>query len=259
MLFASGAWAAKDEFPPPPDLAAPPADAATTASGLVTRVLARGSGKQHPTVSDTVEIHYTGWTVEGRMFDSSVKRAAPVRFQVGGVIKAWTEALQLMVVGESRRIWVPAALGYGDSADDGRPAGKLVFDIELLGLTPAPSTPLDVAQPPKNAKRTKSGLAYRVLARGKGKQRPKPESTVEIQYTGWTPDGKMFETTVGRLEPPRFALMAAIPGWVEGLQLMAVGDKARFWIPGKLAYDAASDNAHPKGMVVFDVELLSVR
>src|SRR5215216_6159826 len=132
--LTGAARAAKpDGFPPPPDLAAPPADAAKTASGLATRVLARGDGKQRPTVNDTVEIHYTGWAADGHMFDSSVKRGAPVRFQVGGVIKGWTEALQLMVVGESRRLWVPAALGYGDSAGAGRPAGKLVFDIELLG------------------------------------------------------------------------------------------------------------------------------
>jgi FKBP-type peptidyl-prolyl cis-trans isomerase len=259
-LAAAGvALAAKGDIPPPRDVSGPSADSVKTASGLATRVLAPGWGKQHPGPADTVEVHYTGWTTDGKMFDSSVARGATVRFPVGGVIKGWTEALQLMVVGEKRRLWIPAALAYGDAPPAGSPAGMLVFDVELVNLTAAPKPPADVAAPPKNAKRTKSGLAYRILERGKGKQRPKPDSTVEVHYTGWTADGKMFDTSVGRLEPPRFSVGSVIPGWTEGLQLLAVGDKARFWIPGKLAYDGSTDPSAPKGALVFDVELLSIR
>jgi FKBP-type peptidyl-prolyl cis-trans isomerase len=247
------------DIPPPADVAAPPASAVKTASGLAMRVLHTGPGKQHPTIDDTVEVHYTGWTTDGNMFDSSVTRGVPVRFPVGGVIKGWTEALQLMVVGEQRRLWIPAPLAYGDNAGGGRPSGMLVFDVELLAITGAPRPPEDVAAPPKNAKRTKSGLAYRVLRKGKGKQRPKPDSTVEAHFAGWTPDGKMFDSSFGRLEPPKFLVNGGIAGWTEGLQLMAVGDKFRFWIPGKLAYDASPRADSPKGMLVYDIELLSIR
>jgi FKBP-type peptidyl-prolyl cis-trans isomerase len=253
------AAAKPEEFPPPPDVAGPPADSKKTASGLAYRVLSPGTGQQRPTVEDTVEVHYTGWSTDGRMFDSSVKRGAPVRFQVTGVIKGWTEALQAMAVGERRRLWVPAHLAYGASASEGRPGGMLVFDIELLGITGQPRAPEDVAGPPKTARKTKTGLAYRVLQRGKGKRHPKPEDTVEVHYTGWTPDGKMFDNSVGRLEPPRFLVSGAIPGWTEGLQLMVVGDKIRFWIPAKLAYGASPNTDRPKGTVVFDLELLSIR
>ena len=247
------------DIPPPADVGAPPADSTRTASGLATRVLRPGTGTQHPAIDDSVEVHYTGWTTDGAMFDSSVKRGASVRFSVGGVIKGWTEGLQLMVAGEKRRLWIPANLAYGDSPGGGRPAGMLVFDIELLAITSAPKAPADVAAPPKNAKHTRSGLAYRVLRKGTGKRHPTSSSTVEIQYTGWMPDGKMFETSIGRLEPPEFLVSAGIAGWNEGLQLMVVGDKVRFWVPGKLAYDALPNPELPKGMVVFDIELLSVR
>jgi peptidylprolyl isomerase len=246
------------DIPPPTDVAAPPADAARTASGLATRVLRPGTGKQHPTLDDTVEVHYTGWTTDGAMFDSSVKRGAPLRFPLGGVIKGWTEALQLMVAGEQRRLWIPASLAYGESPGAG-PAGMLVFDVELLAITSAPRAPEDVAAPPKSARRTRSGLAYRVLRKGKGKQHPKPDSTVEAHFTGWTADGKLFDDSFGRLEPPEFLVSGAIAGWTEGLQLMVVGDKFRFWIPDKLAHAASPGPALPKGTLVYDIELLSIR
>jgi peptidylprolyl isomerase len=259
VAVACLAAAKPGDIPPPADVAAPPADAVKTASGLAMRVLHTGRGKQHPTIDDTVEVHYTGWTTDGAMFDSSVTRGTPVRFPVGGVIKGWTEALQLMVVGEQRRLWIPAPLAYGDNAGGGRPSGMLVFDVELLAITSAPRPPEDVAAPPKNAKRTKSGLAYRLLRKGKGKQHPRPDSTVEAHFTGWTPDGKMFDSSFGRLEPPQFLVNGGIAGWTEGLQLMVVGDKFRFWIPGKLAHDASPNTGSPKGMLVYDIELLSIR
>src|SRR6185436_10795998 len=141
----------------PPDVKAPPADAKKTDSGLATKVLQEGKGKDKPELTDTVSVHYSGWTTDGRMFDSSVKRGSPARFPVGGVIKGWTEGLQLMTVGEKRRFWIPANLAYGDNPGGGRPSGMLVFDVELLGIQAAPKPPEDVAAAPKNAKKTKSG------------------------------------------------------------------------------------------------------
>jgi peptidylprolyl isomerase len=247
------------DLPAPPDVKAPPADAEKTASGLASKVLTPGTGKDKPTLTDSVEVHYTGWTTDGRMFDSSVKRGQPARFPVSGVIKGWTEGLQLMTVGEKRRFWIPANLAYGDSPGGGRPAGMLVFDVELLGITSPPKVPPDVAAPPKNAKKTKSGIAYRVLTKGKGKEHPTADSTVEVHYSGWTTDGKMFDSSVTRGQPATFPLKAVIPGWTEGVQLMVVGEKTRFWIPGNLAYDNSPRPGAPKGTLVFDVELLAIK
>ena len=133
-------------------------------------VLKAGTGTQHPAPEDTVEVHYTGWTTDGHMFDSSVKRGRTAKFQLNRVIKGWTEGLQLMVQGEQRRFWIPGDLAYGDKPTrPGAPSGTLVFDVELISIVqapkplPIPPTPPDVAAAPKDAKKTASGLAYNVL------------------------------------------------------------------------------------------------
>jgi peptidylprolyl isomerase len=142
--------------------------------------------------------------------------------------------------------FVPAALGgckLKDSSSD------------TPGAIPAPP---DVAAPPANALKTASGLASKVVTVGLGTFHPSPTSQVKVHYTGWTTDGKMFETTTGQ-EPATFIVGKVIPGWTEALQLMVAGEKRRFWIPGNLAYDNSPDPRDPKGMLVFDIELLEIK
>lgn len=118
----------------PPDVAAPPPNARRTASGLAILTLRAGSGT-HPTETDRVKVHYKGWTTDGTFFDSTLRRGSPASFRLdSGVIKGWTEGIQLMVVGEVARLWVPAELAYGSDPKPGQPVGMLVFDIELLGI-----------------------------------------------------------------------------------------------------------------------------
>jgi FKBP-type peptidyl-prolyl cis-trans isomerase len=118
----------------PPDVAAPPANAQRSSSGLAWIVLTPGTGTRHPRPNSDVTVHYTGWTTDGEMFDSSVQRGEPARFGLNQVIKGWTEGLQMMVEGEKRRFWIPADLAYGESPGGGRPGGMLVFDIELIRI-----------------------------------------------------------------------------------------------------------------------------
>ncbi len=249
-------------IPAPPDVATPPADATKTATGLVTKVLTPGTGTEHPRVQDHVRVHYTGWTKNGEMFDSSVARGQPATFGVGHVIPGWTEALQLMVVGEKRRVWIPASLAYGSQPRGGAPAGDLTFDVQLLAIMKAPEpppVPEDVKAAPATAKKTKSGLAYRVLKAGTGPQ-PKATDTVLVHYSGWTTDGKLFDSSVMRGQPIAFKLNQVIKGWTEGVQLMKVGEKARLWIPGTLAYgDKPTRPGAPAGTLVFDIELLGIK
>jgi peptidylprolyl isomerase len=248
-------------IPAPPDVATPPPDAQKTASGLVTKVLQPGTGTDHPRVQDRVRVHYTGWTKDGQMFDSSVARGQPIVFGVGQVIPGWTEALQLMVTGEKRRLWIPAALAYGATPRGGAPAGDLTFDVELFDVLKAPDpppVPEDVKEPPKNAKKTKSGLAYRVLTPGTGKQ-PKATDVVVVNYSGWTTDGHMFDSSVMRGRPLTMRLDQVIKGWTEGVPLMKVGEKARFWIPPDLAYGQNPRPGAPSGMLVFDIELVDIK
>jgi peptidylprolyl isomerase len=250
-------------LPAPEDVAAPPATASKTASGLAYVVLQPGTGTDHPTAQDSVKVHYTGWTKDGRMFDSSVTRKQPAEFGVTQVIKGWTEGLQLMTTGEKVRFWIPAELAYGETPRrPGAPAGQLTFDVELLEINkppPPPEVPKDVAAPPASAKKTASGLRYRVLTPGKGKVHPKADNTVKVHYSGWTTDGKMFDSSVARGRPIDFRLNQVIKGWTEGLQLMVEGEKTRFWIPAELAYGTNPAPGQPAGMLVFDVELLGIQ
>ncbi len=245
-------------IPAPDDVAAPPADAKKTKSGLAYKVLTKGKGKEEVTDRDTVQVHYTGWTTDGKMFDSSVTKNRPATFGVTQVIAGWTEALQLMKQGDKFRVWIPEELAY--QGKPGRPAGMLVFDVELLEVKKAPKpipAPKDVAAPPKGATTTESGLAYKVVKKGKGGEKPTAASVVEVHYTGWTTDGKMFDSSVARGKPTSFPLGRVIKGWTEGVQLMSVGDTYRFWIPEDLAYGGRPGK--PAGTLVFDVELLSIK
>ena len=253
----AGAQDDSDPLAAPADVASPPDDAEVTESGLASRVLQAGTGTEHPGAEDTVEVHYTGWTTDGEMFDSSVQRGQTATFPLNRVIAGWTEGLQLMVVGEKRRFWIPVELAYQNRP--GRPAGMLVFDVELVSIERAPEpipAPDDVAGPPDDAETTESGLASRVLQAGTGETHPTETNTVTVHYTGWTTDGEMFDSSVMRGSPASFPLNAVIAGWTEGLQLMVTGEKRRFWIPVDLAYQ--NRPGRPAGMLVFDVELLEI-
>ena len=244
----------------PQDVKAPPADSIKTASGLASKVLKAGTGQKKPGKADTVTVHYSGWTTDGKMFDSSVQRGHPASFPLNRVIKGWTEGLQLMVEGEKRRFWIPVELAYNNMP--GRPAGMLVFDVELLDIKEAPKpppVPEDVAAVPDNAEKTASGLAYRVIKKGTGKVHPKATDNVLVHYSGWTTDGKMFDSSVARGEPIAFPLNRVIAGWTEGVQLMVEGETRRFWIPAELAYGKNPPPGAPAGMLIFDVQLLEIQ
>lgn len=107
----------------------------TTESGLQYKVLQEGTGSKHPTATDKVKVHYHGTLIDGTVFDSSVNRGEPISFGLNQVIKGWTEGVQLMVVGEKTRFYIPSELAYGNR-DMGviAPGSVLIFDVELLGI-----------------------------------------------------------------------------------------------------------------------------
>ena len=260
----------KASTPPPAvpaDVAKPSADAKKTEKGVFYKVLKPGKGGPKPKPTDSVRVHYTGWTTDGRMFDSSVIRNEPAEFSLGGVIAGWTDGIPVMSVGDRVLFWIPEELAY--KGQPGRPQGMLVFDVELLEIKAASDphghgqpaagdlpAPPDVAAPPKDAKKTAKGVSYKVLASGKGGPKPTAADTVRVHYSGWTTDGKMFDSSVKRGQPAEFPLGGVIAGWTDGLQVMSVGDKVRFWIPEELAYKGQP--GRPQGMLVFDVELLAI-
>jgi len=107
-----------------------------TNSGLQYQVMRNGKSKQKPRLNDTVTTHYRGTLINGTEFDSSYKRGKPAEFKVNGVIKGWTEALQLMTVGSKWKLFIPANLAYGErgAAPNIGPDETLVFEIELMSV-----------------------------------------------------------------------------------------------------------------------------
>ena len=106
-----------------------------TASGLQYQVLEQGEGTEHPTSISKVKVHYHGTLLDGTVFDSSVDRGEPLSFGLNQVITGWTEGVQLMVVGDKFKFFIPSNLGYGNSSSGKITAGSLlVFEVTLLEI-----------------------------------------------------------------------------------------------------------------------------
>ncbi len=234
---------------------APPDDLKTPASteALPMKVLAAGTGSQHPTGDDFVHVRYAVWKASNGSVIDYTRTAAPAFVQMSKLLPGMRQMFAAMTPGERRRAWISSDLGAGKIA-----AGEtFVVEGELVDIIPPPTTPPDVAAPPADAITTKSGLAYKILRPGTGTVHPKRSSTVKVNYTGWTTDGHMFDTSIVRDEPAEFPLNAVIAGWTEGLEMMTEGEKVRLWVPGNLAYK--NEPGKPHGMLVFDVELVRIK
>ena len=248
--------------PKPPELAAP-ADAEKTASGVSIKTVSKGTGTKSPKSEDSVQVHLSLWSGSGELLQSTAQQGGPAtipldKFRIGGI----PDAIKTMVEGEKKVAWIPTNVAFGPNPPPNVPADGLVVEIELVSFkegVPPPSVPSDVAAVPADAKKTASGLASKVLAKGSGKDHPKAKDTVTVHYSGWTTDGKLFDSSVTRGEPTSFGLNQVIKGWTEGVQLMVKGEKRRFWIPAGLAYGENPGNGAPGGMLVFDIELLEIQ
>ncbi|WP_326534572.1 FKBP-type peptidyl-prolyl cis-trans isomerase [Pseudorhodoferax sp.] len=131
-LLAGAAWA---QTATTAEAAAKEPGAQTTASGLIYRSLQDGNGAS-PGASDKVKVHYRGTFLDGKEFDSSYKRNAPIEFPLNGVIPCWTEGVQKMKVGGKAKLTCPAAIAYGSRGAGGviPPNATLQFEVELLGI-----------------------------------------------------------------------------------------------------------------------------
>ena len=239
LTFAT--FASAQDAPP----TAPPENALKSESGLAWLVVKEPTGDRTPAADEFVTLDYTGWR-DGKVFDSTAKHPTLKTF---GLAKLWPglrQVVETMKVGEARRIWIPGTLAPKNAA--------VVMDVELLEISQPLQVPADVAAPPADAERSRSGLAWKVLTPGTGTTHPTAKSFVSVHYTGWTTSGEMFDSSYLSGAPAAFTLDQVIAGWREGVQLMTVGEKRRFWIPAKLAY--RDQRGMPQGMLVFDVELL---
>lgn len=244
-------------LPAPPDVRTPPRDAEHTESGLVYRYLDHGQSSESPEPWDRVTLDFESWTADGKPFDSSRTLGHAATFDVADVVPGWAEVLPKLVVGDRVRLWVPAALAY--DGKHGRPRGPVVFDLALRSIERRPEpprAPAALAAPPKAATTTESGLSYQVLERGKGQRSPSADSRVRVHYSGWTPDGQLFDSSVVRGHPTEVRLNRMMPGWVEGVQKMVEGERTVFWIPEKLAYGGRPVGT--PGNLVYEINLLEI-
>lgn len=241
-------------LPAPKPLQAPPANATETASGMAYVVLKAGADPNRTVRGEFIQYRADVWSADG-ITRANSRESGPV---IGSVRRLAAEqpglarAILTTPVGETRRWWIVAERllpGYA-----GMPALPHVVDLTVLGEKSPVQTP-DQLTPPADALRTSSGLAYKILKKGPGGERPGRGSTVVIDYSGWDGQGRLFDSSVTRGERASLPLQHLIPGWQEGVPLMARGDSFRFWIPGHLAYDTQPGNSSPKGMLVFDITL----
>jgi peptidylprolyl isomerase len=260
-MSGGGAWVT----PAPTDVAAPPADAERDASGAVRKILVRGTGTERPPAESWVELRYAGWERNGHQFEGTNAGGPPGRYDLKDLAPGLSAEVAQMVVGDKRRLWLPAALAYGKRDNYvNAPKGDMTFEVELTRIIPFPPVPADVKAAPKDAKRTKSGLAYVVLAKGTGKKHPTAESRTKAVYNAWTPDGHMFQASQAAGDDVHVKVSKLPPGWREAMQLMVEGDKWRLWLPGKLAFGELAPGQEalpfgpPTGPVVFDVQLLKI-
>ncbi|HEX5756373.1 MAG TPA: FKBP-type peptidyl-prolyl cis-trans isomerase [Arenimonas sp.] len=232
-----------------------PSDAVETATGMRYVVLKPGKAGAS-TVSPTfIEYRALVRSADGQtQMGSDPEAVQSTSFRgLARSLPGLARAVLTTPIGETRRWWIePDQLKPGYP---GMPLNTHVIDLTVIGNYDPLKAPVDVAAPPADAQRTASGLAYTVLKKGTGSGRPKPDSTIQIHYSGWTTDGRLFDSSVQRDEIAVFDLQQLIPGWQEGLQLMSPGDTYRFWIPGPLAYDSNPRPGAPRGMLVFDITL----
>ena len=243
----------------PPDVAQPPATAKTTKSGAKWIEVRPGTGKQKATTADDVTFNYTAWNAEGRMLETTEMKKRPVKSAVYRQPPPLEDILSQMTGGQRVRFWVEA--DRMKKPQPGPATGQLCYEVDLVTIekskNPPPPVPADVAKPPADAKKSDKGIWYKVLKPGKGGPHPTQGDSVRVNYTGWTTDGRMFDSSIIKGEPAEFNLRGVIVGWTEGIPLMSVGDKFRFWIPDHLAYKGQPDR--PQGMLVFDIELLEIK
>jgi peptidylprolyl isomerase len=204
----------------------------------------------------TVTVHYTGWLTDGKVFDSSVKRKESITFPLEKVIKGWQEGMPGMKPGGVRRLYIPWALAYGEN---GKPPvipakADLVFEVELL------DDPF--ALPDLQSKEWKplgeAGLKTWDVRPGTGAE-VKPGDTVTIHYTGWTLQGKIFDSSrKGRGEPATFPLGNLIQGWQVGIPGVKEGGTRRLLIPWQMAYGEKGSPPDIPGRadLVFDIEVI---
>lgn len=233
-----------------------------TASGLEYTILSAGSGPK-ANVGDRISVLYTGKLTNDTVFDASSRHGnMPYTYKIGAnrVIKGWDEVGAYLHGGDRVLVRIPPALGYGANPMQNIPANStLVFEMEIT----------EVKQPPtaRDAKgldtlTTASGLKIIVFEPHPEAPLPKAGQRLQVHYSGFFMDGKLFESSLESGAPIQFVLGKGqvIRGWDEGFALLHTGEKAKLIIPPALGYGARQNGQiPPNSTLMFDIELVSIQ
>ncbi len=233
------------------------------ASGLYWKYLIKGHGKT-PKTGDYVLVRYVGKLSDNTLFNSSDNAGEPLGFNVnvGQVIKGWDKALLQSPEGSKLWLIVPSELGYGNQPVGVIPPNStLYFELELLKVIPQePIEPYDISGKEKIS--LPNGIQYAFVKKSEG-MIPDTNYIAKVHFTGYLPDGTIFDTSLPSQTPEKFVVGASqiIAGINLAVQQMPQGSKARFLIPYQLAFGEKGyfNLIPPKSNVIFDIELLEVK
>ncbi|QJW96034.1 FKBP-type peptidyl-prolyl cis-trans isomerase [Frigoriglobus tundricola] len=251
-------------------------DLKEVAPGVRYRDVKVGTGTPCPEGAE-VTIHYTGWLTDGKVFDSSKERGQPTTFKLQNLIKGWQEGIPGMKPGGIRKIVISPDKGYGSRGSPPKiPGGStLIFEVELIASAPSTSTTAGsgaMASGPGQSmpsdqsnggtddpglKDIGDGLKIRDLKEGTGEP-VKPGASVLAHYTGWTVDGKVFDSSHKRGKPMQFSLNGVVQGWSRGIPGMKPGGIRKLVIPAALGY---GEQGYPPDIpggatLIFEVEIV---
>lgn len=229
----------------------------TTPSGLTYSVLKPGDGGPRPKLGDRVRVHYSGWTTDGELFDSSLTRGEPAEFGLGRVIEGWNEGVVLMSPGARFKFTIPYALAYGEA---GRPPvippkADLVFEIELLAIV-ARAMPYVAWDTEEGVENGESGLAFRYLTRGEGRP-AKDADLVKLEYALY--DAKRKPIMCSSMDgQPILGKPADMPlaFMKEAMGFMREGDRVLLHVPAALGFvGQMPPGIDPEGSTLWQLEL----
>ncbi|MBN2746927.1 MAG: FKBP-type peptidyl-prolyl cis-trans isomerase [Bacteroidales bacterium] len=232
-----------------------------TSSGLKMTFYSINKNGMFPDSGDVVRVHYLGVFEDGKKFDSSFDRNRPLELPLGQgrVIKGWEEALRYMREGDSAKVVIPPALGYGEREYGSIPANStLTFYMKMVSIQPKPK-PYDVAG--LDTVKTESGLMYIVVKKGKGKT-AQINDKAKVRYSGYFVNGDKFDSSFDHPGAETFDFIIGrkqvIEGWEKGVAGMAPGEKRRLIIPYLMAYGEQGRPPVIPAMsdLIFDVELV---
>jgi FKBP-type peptidyl-prolyl cis-trans isomerase len=236
----------------------------TTESGLQVTELVEGKGEL-PEKGDILELHYTGWYLDGKKFDSTDKLSDPAKvlFGRGDLLPGLEEGVSTMRKGGKRILVLPPELAFGKEGRPGvvPPEQWVKFEVELVEIEPGPPPIIPWNDAGMEIVTTNSGLQVVDFTIGEG-EFPKVGDTVVVSYSAFLADGTLFDTTYHNRAPLEFVLDTTqlIPGWVEALLTMQVGGERKIIVPPFLAYGdkGYGKSVPPNATLIYDIELLEI-